>query len=73
MKPTIGRIVLFGLKSYTIEGEDGKYLQAPAIITKVHTDELVNLTVFLDSGLEYKTSVPFGDGEPNTWIWPPRV
>lgn len=70
MEPTVGRIVHYFFKAYSIDGEVTEML--PAIITKVHSSTLVNLGVFADDYI-HVTSVPFGDGEPRTWVWPPRV
>lgn len=73
-KPSIGRIVHF-------YGEDGGLDPSPAIITKVHSDTMVNLRVFYDEGTpERVTSVPLfetregGGAQTNRFcIWPPRV
>lgn len=70
MEPTIGRIVHYFSTQYSIDKETVEII--PAIITKVHNSGLVNLRL-LGSDLDYKTSVRFGDGEPGTWVWPPRV
>lgn len=86
MNPSIGRIVHYIALRYHavavdpiasfIKAEEGVTSSevVPAIITKVHTNDLVNLRILggPDFG-EEKTSVRLGDGEPNTWIWPPRV
>lgn len=77
MKPSIGRIVHFQQRNLGLDvGDDNRVFPVAAIITHVHTDTLVNLTLFPGAGgTEAKTSVRFeeGPGEPNTWTWPPRV
>ena len=61
-KPTIGRIVHYKV-------DDGGI--APAIITRVHNDDCVNLRIFLDGRpCESRTSVVRGDGR-GQWDWPP--
>jgi hypothetical protein len=65
-KPSIGRIVL--VETHNEE--------KPAMITRVWSDDCVNLTVFDDSSVHYKKSVmrsESGDVEPACWRWPPRV
>ena len=70
MKPSIGRIVIHhGVQS---NGEQ----RHPAIITRVWSDELVNLTVFPDNGFPIsQTSQSLID--PNEgligWYWPNKV
>lgn len=69
---TIGRIVHY-------RDEGGAVV--PAIVTAVHSDDLVNLTVFNDgNGLTRgETSVEKQDEtdgasiENRRWFWPPRV
>ena len=76
MNPSVGRIVHYQRKNLAFsDGVDGSIVPVAAIITQVHNNELVNLTLFPGSGgVEYLTSVRVGDeGEANTWIWPPRV
>ena len=76
-KPSLGRIVLWC-------GPDG--VEHPAIITRLWTDNLVNLHVFFDAheaeGGPKRTSVeqssqttPDGHSTPMQyrWRWPPRV
>lgn len=66
MKPTIGRIVLFNSRS---EGE------VPAIVTAVHSDTCVNLTVFNDGGIPSPAISVEEDNEFDTsgrgcgWHW----
>lgn len=72
-KPSIGRIVLY-------RPESSESL-LPAIITRVWSDDCVNLHVFggelPDSQGIFPTSVlrcPTDDGTmPRSWSWPPRV
>lgn len=73
-KPSIGRIVIY--RTSTDAQQDCCY---PAIITRVWTDECVNLEVFGDeSGPlgepqgRFPTSVAYGT-ERRQWSWPPRV
>lgn len=71
MKPSIGRIVIFGHLSSNGVNEH------PAIINRVWSDECVNLTVFPDCGeIVSKTSVvlrPEGTVAEYYWRWPDRV
>lgn len=71
MKPSLGRIVLFGN-----ELSNGA-LEHPAIITRVWSDACVNLLVFPDCAPPVaKTSVPLRpEGAESTyyWRWPDRV
>lgn len=79
MNPTVGRIVHYFAPRYSIaphlgSGVPDEVELLPAIIEKVHSESLVNLRIL--GGPEFgekKTSVRFGDGEPNTWVWPPRA
>jgi hypothetical protein len=69
-KPTVGRIVHF------VEPVGDFQEHKAAIITRVHNDTCVNLTVFKCNGaLEGKSSVCF-DGNPTpalyTFHWPER-
>jgi hypothetical protein len=74
MKPSIGRIVIHrGILS------NGTLLH-PAIITRVWTDETVNLTVFPDFGPPSLQPSQTLIADPNDgdetgfgWYWPPRV
>lgn len=74
-KPSIGRIVHF----YPNTGADVSMDEAArrqtaqaAIITRVFSDECVNLAVFGDMGTLIQTSVLQGVGGYR-WDWPPRV
>lgn len=61
-KPAICRMVIY-------HTEGGDY---PAVITKVHSDTLVNLNIFHDTGgLVVRTSIALGAGI-GQWSWPPR-
>ncbi len=63
-KPSIGRIVHY---------QSAPGVSVPAIITRVHSDECVNVTVFPDAHPPcVETSVVLGTGE-RMWCWPPRV
>lgn len=67
MKPTIGRIVHY------VEGSGA---HRAALITAVHSDKCVNLTVFYSDGIGFFPSVmlvdPALDNAPKTWHWPER-
>lgn len=75
-KPSLGRIVLTRVEPLQNNGSG----VAPAVITHVFSDTMVNLRVLLDdfSLPLWKTSVTLFDEEPDTdrmhvaW-WPPRV
>lgn len=67
MKPSIGRIV---------HVKDSRGVVCAAIITEVHSDDCVNVTVFHPNGPSYNvTSVIFAEElvDKNQWSWPPRV
>ena len=79
-KPSVGRIVL----TYVDPTMNGGQYFAPAIITKVHSDTMVNLRVFCDgSSTLHLTSVLLTGTQEDAgqvqrvqgsacW-WPPRV
>lgn len=79
MKPSLGRIVLMQVDPTWNNGAD----VAPAVITRVWNDRLVNLRVLCDSeNTLWKTSVTLFDtpeeaaASPLTGhlcYWPPRV
>lgn len=78
MKPTIGRIVHY----YPHSQDTGSFPYTPgepvaAIITQVHSDECVNLRLFVDGqaqGETWITSVVYDEGQGEfSWSWPPRV
>lgn len=66
-EPSIGRIVRYNLK---------QGIQVPAIVTRVHSSDMVNLRVFYDSppldNEEFRSSIPKGTAS-GTWSWPPRA
>lgn len=68
MKPTVGRIVHF--YDNTMDEPQA------AIITRVHTDHLVNVSVFPDGERHHNarvvTSVHDGPAASPNWCWPPR-
>lgn len=71
MHPTIGRIVHYA--------EHPGSPWVPAIITRVFTDECVNLRTFPDNdgGVLFVSSVMnvnyLGNGNGPRWQWPPRA
>ena len=67
MIPTIGRIVHYNAFA------DEHVKVSPAIITRVHNEECVNLRVFFDGRPSTPmTSVVRGD-KLGQWNWPPKV
>lgn len=77
MKPSLGRIVIVPMNPATNNGAD----EAPAIITRVWSDTMINVRVFSDTGtgdsVMSKTSLNLHDEKPefpghDAW-WPPRV
>lgn len=69
-KPSIGRIVHF---------KDDRGETNAAIITKVWSDQIVDLAIFQsrikpENVVNYDafSSCPFGEGN-NQWNWPPKV
>lgn len=76
MKPSVGRIV----HVYHPDVKDNGASFAPAIITRVWSDDCINVTAFPDCGTQkiLTSLLPyhFGnevDGEKVGWAWPPRV
>lgn len=71
MKPTIGRIVIFNVPEYIMNGINGnKSSQLPAIIVAVWSETTVNLKIITDGQNDiWATSVSQGDGV-NQWNWP---
>lgn len=83
MKPSVGRIVHLIGPHANSNGTD----VAPAIITRVWSDDMINATVFPDCGVPHSvTSVKFVEDEAtaadinaqapypqNVAYWPPRV
>ena len=74
-KPSLGRVVLIPADPAVNNGAD----VAPAIITRVWSDEIVNVRVLLDSdAVQWRTSVKYVDSfdgieHTHCWMWPPRV
>jgi hypothetical protein len=83
-KPSLGRIVLVPMDP---NGNNGATC-SPAIITRVWSDDTINVSVFGDSAASatvLRTSATFVDELPDTftdaqtgeqrnvWCWPPRV
>jgi hypothetical protein len=80
-RPSLGRTVLVGMDPAANNGSD----VAPAVITRVWSDTIVNLTVFPDGGdlvvlrwtsATYAETLPVAEDDPNKayrWTWPPRV
>lgn len=62
-KPTVGRIVLYH--------ENAEVW--PAIITRVFTDDTVNLCVFKDWMPAMTKSSVVKEATPQGWWWPPLV
>ena len=74
-KPSIARLVIVPMNAETNNGAT----EAPAIITRVWSDTLVNVRVLSDSDRspEWRTSVALYEEKPDepghvAW-WPPRV
>jgi hypothetical protein len=74
MKPTIGRIVIF--KQSKHETPRNGTREHPAMITRVHGDDCVNLQVFFDAGpVSVTTSVlraGVASEDSMSWDWPKR-
>ena len=72
MKPSLGRIVIF--KGFTSQSGIKEHA---AIITRVWSDELVNITAFIDGMSPMNFSSIKLHSEPHhdsyTWAWPERV
>ena len=78
MKPSIGRVVVVPMDPMTNNGSD----RAPALITRVFSDTLVNVRVLGDSeAIGWRTSLQLVEEDPGPdvkrdaclWWWPPRV
>jgi hypothetical protein len=76
-KPSLGRVVIVPMDPALNNGAD----EAPAIITRVWSDTMVNVRVLTDSGehrsQDWRTSVSLRADKPekpahDAW-WPPRV
>lgn len=74
-KPSLGRVVLVPADPAVNNGAH----VAPAIITRVWNDEVINVRVLLDSdAVQWRTSVGYVDSfddieTTHHWMWPPRV
>jgi hypothetical protein len=69
MKPTIGRVVIYHFHSQELT-ENNNSIEAPAIIVRVWSDDMVNLKVLNDgANNSWKTSVHIGT-EQGQWSWP---
>jgi hypothetical protein len=77
MYPSIGRIVIF--QQSELEAPVNGSREHPAIITRVWSDQMVNLTVLFDSsgaaprGSIYLESSDSRPAQGPSWHWPPRV
>lgn len=78
MKPSLGRIVLVPMDPTTNNGNE----LAPAVITRVWNDTLINVKVLTDAPLDqWRTSLTLLDQAPIEGVpaglhmawWPPRV
>lgn len=73
--PSLGRIVLVPADPAVNNGAD----IAPAVITRVWNDKVVNVRVLLDSdAVQWRTSVAYAESFEDVthtqhWTWPPRV
>lgn len=67
-KPSLGRIVLYRHELYSANNGC-----APAIVTGIHSDGTVDLTVFLAGQAPYCFSCVKEGPEEGQWLWPPRV
>lgn len=78
-KPSLGRIVLVSVDPAMNNGA----AEAPAVITRVWNDTVINVRVLTDSDSvpEWRTSLTHRDTfdgldaflDPRRWTWPPRV
>lgn len=70
MKPSVGRIVHFRETGKAWNGSE----TCPAIITKVHSDTCVNLTVFPDAHSPFTVAAVCNVGKDmQRWSWPEKV
>ena len=76
MKPSIGRIVLIRLQ------DEGPPVYRPAIVTRVWSNDSINVQVFFDGTNDDRFRQDFGNGWLTSiteghgvgqWSWPPRV
>lgn len=70
-KPSIGRIV--HSQAHGSPNGQHKAEARPAIISKVHSETEVDLTVFNPTGLFFNRCSLGGPDVPGSWFWPPRV
>ncbi len=71
MKPTIGRIVQFA-EAKSID--DPSILAFAGMITQVHEDETVELTVFKPQNITHKIKVSYSENlKAGHWSWPQKV
>jgi hypothetical protein len=73
-KPTIGRTVHY-VHAVSTAAEKKPVVHWPAIITRVWSSTLVNLTVFPDGSTPFcYSSCPLDESgaKPSTWHWPER-
>lgn len=71
MQPSVGRIV-----HYHSAGDQPDPTCRAAIVTSVHEDGLVSLTVFMPTGTHVVLRADHVDNEKygaSTWHWPERV
>lgn len=68
MIPTVGRIVYY--KTYGTPGGEYQSEDKAAIVTRVHTEECIDLCVFNPTGLFFNISVMQG-GNGGQWDWMP--
>lgn len=65
-----GRIVFYRSDLMIEDGTE----EAPSIVVKVHTNDVVDLSVFRGNTMELRMSVHFSDDPKEAgWRWPPRV
>jgi hypothetical protein len=70
MVPTVGRVVYY--KSYGTPNGEYKPEDRAAIVTRVHTDECVDLCVLNPTGMFFNQSVMRDEeGNGGTWDWMP--
>ncbi|MEU9349044.1 hypothetical protein AB0D74_48390 [Streptomyces sp. NPDC048278] len=73
--PSLGRVVLVPADPAVNNGSN----IAPAVITRVWNDDVINVRVLLDSdAVQWRTSVKYADSlddiqHTHAWTWPPRV
>jgi hypothetical protein len=74
MKPTIGRIVIY--TQAAAEAPVNATREHPAMITRVHNDDYVNLMVFFDGGRVAPCTSVYRAGVglegSVSWDWPKR-